>query len=190
MSPWTNAEMLRAFKHVLLSHHPSCHEFDDHVLVVGKEKKTRLCIGCLAGYPPFFFFLSIVIAVKAMANHVNTGLLLLPGLLLAAPAVLHVFGLVRSRRAKVFTRALVGTGLGLAGGAILTLDGPSLLFNIILFIFIYYACNMGFSMYRMVRMQQACTRCHWKGDWRECPGMLGATRQGAVGSENEPIKEE
>ena len=42
---------------LLLSHHPDCKKFEDHVI---KIKNTRMCIGCLAYYPVFLIVFLIL----------------------------------------------------------------------------------------------------------------------------------
>lgn len=160
--------LLSDLKPILLSHHPNCENFDNHVYHIGKYK---LCIGCFTFYPMIIItIIASILLIDLTLN--NLIFLFFISFLFFSPIILNILGLTEYKFLKVFSKVSTGIGVGLYLVSIifLPLTPLSLVFKILAilpiggFVFII-------SYIRMIHILEECEQCEYKGDWDSCPAM-------------------
>ncbi|MHA1368432.1 MAG: hypothetical protein ACTSWN_01930 [Promethearchaeota archaeon] len=157
----------KEIKPLLLSHHPRCEKFKDHVFTINGH---GFCIGCFVGYPAMF--ISIMLAFLFDFFNIPHYLLFYTGCAMLSPTIIHVFGIIRKKRHRMISRSAVGGGVGLVIGSILLSDGTFASKIFILFVLsIIYGAVIG--AYRTFQVGSTCKKCEFRDSWPKCPGMLG-----------------
>lgn len=159
-------------KPILLSHHPNCEQFSNHVYHL---KNYQLCIGCFTFYP-------IVILVFILTSlFVNTNIYYLINLfyisfLFFTPLILNILGLTRFKVLKILSKISIGIGTGFQVTFIIFFP----YFHILMKIFFLLDVNMVVGVIAYIRGNQIkkdCLDCEFKGDWSKCPGMKPITEK-------------
>ena len=101
-------DFLKKYSHLLLSHHPSCSEYEDHTL---NFAKIRLCIGCFIGYPSAL--LSILLGVFFIYPSISQKIyILIIGIFLFLFQLLSLTKLTEIKPIKIMQKFLMGFGAG------------------------------------------------------------------------------
>ena len=152
-------------KPLLLSHHPNCETFANHVYHIGKYK---LCIGCFTYYPTVFAtILSILIFVNL--SLINLVILFFLSFLFFLPIFLNIFGLTRIKFLKIFSKISIGIGTGLL--IVSTIFLPLLLIIKISILIEINFLTGAIAYIRVKHIKKICLECEFKGNWDECPPM-------------------
>ncbi|TFG28861.1 MAG: hypothetical protein EU532_04305 [Promethearchaeota archaeon] len=161
--------LLSDLKPILLSDHPNCENFDDHVYHIGKYK---LCIGCFTFYP--VILLTIIFSLLFIDfTFYNLAFMFFISFAFFSPIILNILGLTKYKFLKVFSKISTGIGVGLYL--------VSIIFFPVFFIFKILAIIPigGFifiiSYIRMTHILKECEQCEYKGDWDSCPAMKPIT---------------
>jgi hypothetical protein len=162
---------LSDFKPILLSHHPNCEKFDDHVYHIGKYK---LCIGCFTFYPTII--LTIIFSILFIQlTFVNLTLMMLFSYLFYIPLVFNLLGLTKYKFLKIFSKISIGIGVGLYILSMILLPFP-----IIIKILSFFQVNFFVGVIAYIRsnhVKKECKKCKYKNDWDICPGMSNITQK-------------
>ena len=157
--------LLSDFKPIMLSHHPNCDEFSDHVYHLGKR---RLCIGCFTFYP--VIIITIVLSLLFVdLNIYNLIIMYLISFIFFIPIILSVVGLTRSRFLKIFSKASNGIGVGLHLVSVFLLPFP-LIIKILTLLNVNFLIG-AIAYIRANRIKKDCSTCDYQGNWDDCPGM-------------------
>ena len=153
-------------KPLLLSHHPDCNEFRDHVFEL---KGKKFCIGCFIGYPSMLLTILVLFLIQ-IYNFIHHRILLIIGLVLFCTYALKIFKFMRDIKGKIFIRILIGAGLGflfwgIFGSPLTPLD--KILSSIVMFGGLYLV----YSTVRVISVFYTCHKCSYDGDWKHCPGF-------------------
>ncbi|TFF63402.1 MAG: hypothetical protein EU521_01890 [Promethearchaeota archaeon] len=156
---------LSDFKPILLSHHPNCEKFSDHVYHIGKYK---FCIGCFTFYPTIAvtILFSILFIDLTITNLV---FIMVISNVFFLPLILNFLGLTKYKALKVFSKISIGIGVGLWLVAVLFLP-----FHIILKILFLLQVNFFVGVIAYIRanhIKKDCLKCEYHSDWENCPGM-------------------
>ncbi|MFX0091401.1 MAG: hypothetical protein ACFFBD_06525 [Candidatus Hodarchaeota archaeon] len=155
---------------LLLSHHPSCGGFEDHVFHIGR---LRLCQGCLCLYSGFISTLvfwglaSFVWKIDWTLNFIEA---LIIAFIFFSPTFLQIAGLFKRRIFKIITRFLLGVGAFFGFYSIFHLPGL-LIFFIPQALLIYFMIWGGVSVWRSFKMQDDCAKCTFSQELPRCVGM-------------------
>ena len=159
------ALFLSDFKPILLSHHPNCEMYSNHVYHIGKY---RLCIGCFTFYPTII--LTIIFVLFFVELNVETIVFIFNiSYLFFIPLILNILGYTKYKFLKVFSKISLGIGIGLYLIAIFSLP-----FHPIFKILTLLEVNMFIGIIAYIRarhIKKDCAQCEFKGNWDNCPGM-------------------
>lgn len=156
----------KSLKPILLSHHPSCESFSEHVFNLGKYK---LCIGCFIGYPIAILGVIILYFINLIVM-LNPTLLFLCGVILMASFLLSPLKLTRKRIIKIIQKILFNLGGAFIFWWIFTLPNPFII-NFILFFFIFGILLSLVNAYHAYSFYKTCKKCEFSFDWENCPGF-------------------
>ncbi len=152
-------------KPLLLSHHPNCETFSEHVYHIGTHK---LCIGCFTFYPTVFAtILSILIFVSL--SLLNLFMMFFLSYLFFLPIFLNIFGLTKFKFLKILSKISIGIGTGLL--IVSTIFLPLLL---IIKISLLMEINFIIGAIAYIRakdIKKICLACQYEGNWNKCPSM-------------------
>ena len=157
--------LLSDFKPMLLSHHPNCDKFTNHVYHVGKH---LLCIGCFTFYPVIIITIILTLLFVDL-NIYNLIIMYLISFIFFIPIILSVVGLTKYRFLKIFAKASNGLGVGLHLVSVFLL--PFLLIIKILTLFEINFLIGAIAYIRANHIKKDCSKCDYQGDWDICPGM-------------------
>ena len=149
----------------LLSHHPLCSSFDDHVYKVGKR---RFCVGCFTLYPT----LIILLLTFGFLQITNTQTLMIffgIGLGLMASILLNLLGLTEKRGVKILSKILLGASFAFLLYSVFV--SPLLLVLKILFYFAVSSFMGAISLYRIRSLEKTCKECEFDLDHDDCDGF-------------------
>ncbi len=156
---------LSDFKPILLSHHPNCDVYSNHVYHIGKY---RFCIGCFTLYPTIL--LTIIFTLLFIQLNIETIVLIFNiSFIFFLPLILNILGYTKYKFLKIFSKVSLGIGLGLYLIAIFSLP-----FHPIFKILTLFEVNMYIGIIAYIRAKQLkkdCSQCEFQGDWDTCPGM-------------------
>lgn len=132
---------------ILLSHHPMCGRFGDHMFNI---KGRAVCIGCVTVYPSALISLAFLLA--AGINSFGTLLYIA-----VAPFLLNLFRLVLKKRRvfSVFFNILLGVSL--ASSVLCIICAPDSI-RIFVFLFVLAAASV-FVFLKGMRVFMTCRRC-------------------------------
>ncbi|MFX1258011.1 MAG: hypothetical protein ACFFAN_09135 [Promethearchaeota archaeon] len=155
-------------KRFLLSHHPSCEEFDKHTIKIGK---FRFCIGCYVGYPTaiigiftlWFLHLSNIFVF----NSIN---FLIISMILLSSFILSPINLTKIRTVKIIQKFLIGFGSAFLFWWIWSLQ-YTFLINLLIFFMVFGVLLMGLNAYHAYGFHKICKKCDFSLDWENCPGF-------------------
>jgi hypothetical protein len=159
-------------KPILLSHHPNCEMFSNHVYHLGKYK---LCIGCFTFYPVLILTFTIITMFLEL-NINNLVLLFYLSFLFFLPLILNIIGLTKYKFLKIFSKVAIGIGTGFQVTFIIYFP----YFNIIMKILFLLDINMVIGVIAYIRgnhIKKDCLECEFEGDWSTCPGMKPITEK-------------
>jgi len=157
--------LLSDFKPILLSHHPNCDKFSDHVYHVGKR---LLCIGCFTFYPVIIITIILTLLFVELNDYNLIGMYLI-SFIFFIPIILNVVGLTRYRFLKIFSKASNGIGVGLHLVSVFVLPFP-LFMKILTLVEINFLIGV-IAYIRANHVKKDCLKCDYQGDWDVCPGM-------------------
>jgi hypothetical protein len=134
----------------LLSHHPACEHYDNHVLTIFNR---RVCLGCTATIIGILISLLIdLLIVQSYFGIINTiRFVLIP--ILFIPAIVQLRVQLKPRWIKFMFRFLLGVGIYLGIQQMYLLENlVSRLLGIILMISFFFG-------YTLVRGSESCDKC-------------------------------
>ena len=139
---------------ILLSHHPNCEKFQDHVYHIGKH---RLCIGCFTFYP--IVLITIIFTVFLVDLTIpNLFLLFFIAHLFFIPIILNIFGLTRLKILKILSKVSIGIGVGFYIVSILFLPFLHIIFKILLLLQINWFVGV-IAYIRNKQILKECAKC-------------------------------
>jgi hypothetical protein len=151
------------------AHHPTCSTFRSHVVVFRRRGRTGVpaCAGCVAFWPALL--LGAVAANVALARGTPWEAVLALGVALAAVQGASYAGLVRSRGARLWTKALFGLGAAAAVAAVLAAPwAPAARVGVLA---AAGTGTMALHTLRLRALRATCQACPWRQDWGACPGF-------------------
>lgn len=152
-------------KPLLLSHHPNCETFSDHVYHIGRY---RLCVGCFTFYPTVFATI-LFILIFVNLSLVNLVIMFFLSFLFFIPILLNIFGLTKIKFLKISSKISIGLGTGLLIISILFL--PFFLFIKISILFEINFMVGAIAYIRAKQIKKICAECEYEGNWNSCPAM-------------------
>ncbi len=152
-------------KPLLLSHHPSCHNFSDHVYHIGKHK---LCIGCFTFYPTIAITI-ITLVLFFELSLVNLMLMFLFSFIFFLPIILNIFNLTKNKLIKRLSKVSIGIGTGLLIISTILLPLP-IFIKISLLLEINFLTGV-IAYVRAKHIKEICSKCEYEANWDVCPAM-------------------
>ena len=156
---------LSDIKPLLLSHHPNCHYFSDHVYHLGKYK---LCIGCFTFYPTIAITIITLVAFFEFSI-INLMLVFISAFIFFIPIILNIFNLTKNKFLKILSKVSIGIGTGL-----LIVSTILLPFHILIKISLLIEINFITGVIAYIRakhVKEICTKCEYEANWDGCPSM-------------------
>ncbi|MBA7504604.1 hypothetical protein ES706_03250 [subsurface metagenome] len=152
-------------KPIVLSHHPNCEHFYDHVYHIGKY---RLCIGCFTYYPTII--LTIIFSILFIDMSVqNLIILYFLSFLFFLAILLNIIHLTKFKILKILSKVSIGIGTGFYIVAVIYLPIFLILKILSLFLVNFYTGVIAYV--RANHITKECEQCEYKGHWEVCPGM-------------------
>jgi len=156
---------LSDIKPILLSHHPDCPAFSNHVYHLGR---FRLCIGCFTFYPTVGLTILFIIAFGNL-----TAIRLLTMFFLSfvffTPIILNILGLTNYKTLKILTKVSIGIGTGML--IISTIYLPFFLIIKISILFEIHFITGAIAWIRIKHIKKTCIECEFEGNWDICSAM-------------------
>ncbi len=155
--------ILRAAKPLLLSHHPNCDRFQNHVINI---KGHRICFGCLIIYPTLILSIITIFISKNQVNNLFEWHFIIIGAALVSLKIIDL----EKKSYKLIINLFTGIGVALAIFSIFELPFDLWINVIILILFILFT---GFlAGYKFDKKMKVCkNECEYKRDWSQCPGL-------------------
>lgn len=152
-------------KPIVLSHHPNCEHFSDHVYHIGKY---RFCIGCFTYYPTII--LTIIFSILFIDLSLqNLFILYFLSFLFFLAILLNIFHLTKFKILKILSKVAIGIGTGFYIVAVIYLPIFLILKILSLFLVNFYTGVIAYV--RANHITKECERCEYKGNWEVCPTM-------------------
>lgn len=157
---------LKILKPIILSHHPNCGKFENHVIKIGKY---RLCIGCFIGYPTAFITISIINLLH-LQEMLSSQLFVALGIILLSFFIISLVNLTKIKWVKILQKFLIGIGAGFLFWGLWKLPNSSIINFTLLYITFSVILGVlnGYHAYGFYRM---CKKCEYSLNWRACPGF-------------------
>lgn len=155
-----------ALQPVFWSHHPMCEKYKDHSIHLFNKD---LCIGCFVGFPSGYIMLFIGY-VTGLFGLFDTMQLWYIGLALVSVYLLSIFGLMKSKKMKIFSKILIGSGAAFLVAAVFSYPDPFGVKLVITFLIIGLLLSV-INIIRLLKMNRKCKKCEYKRDLDHCPGF-------------------
>jgi hypothetical protein len=156
-------DIFKAARPILLSHHPNCRKFENHIADFNGKK---VCLGCIIIYPTLIISLLTLILLGILWIEIIGWYLLPLGLVLFSIKFFNV----QNKPLKVIVNILVGIS-----GAMFILGTFSLPIFFILQILVFILFTLGVSFLAFLKLKRklrVCSEnCEYKGQWHLCPGL-------------------
>ena len=155
------------YKPYLVSHHPNCKQYEEHVFII---KDRKFCIGCFIGYPSAILGigLSILLVIfEIIPNYVN----LFIGIVLSLAVLLSLTQFPNKRKRKILQKFMIGVGSGFIISSMWFFLGLAWYFKILIVWAAIIVINIPISLMHYQNHEKICRNCEWKNNWSECPGF-------------------
>jgi hypothetical protein len=157
---------VRSLKPLLLSHHPNCQNFENHIFKIGKY---RFCIGCFIGYPVAIITV-VVLYFLLNLPEIDPNILFWIGVGFMTSFILSPLKLTRYKPIKIGQKILFNIG-----GAFLFWwtwsFTRSLIINLLLFIGLFSIFFALVNVYHSYGLYTICRECEYHLQWELCPGF-------------------
>ncbi len=158
--------LISDIKPMILSHHPNCEHFSDHVYHIGKY---RFCIGCFTYYPTIIFTIIFSILLIDLSLQ-NLFILYFISYLFFLAILLSIFHLTGYKILKILSKVSIGIGTGFYIVAVLYLPIFLILKILSLFIVNFYVGVIAYVRVNHI-IKECEDQCEYKGNWEVCPTM-------------------
>lgn len=158
----------------ITSHHPSCGHFDGHSVTI---RGRRWCIGCTFNTLSFFGAMALLMLIWLVDESLLIRFYLFwgGGLAILVYFIVSFSGVIEgSKRAKVSSKFLLGSGFASICWSILLIDGllsPLLLFKMLFILVLYLGFVTILNIKRSFEILHECKNCEYKMRWSKCPGF-------------------
>jgi hypothetical protein len=152
-------------KSLLLSHHPLCQKYSNHVFHI---KSYKFCIGCFTFFPSAITTLLFVFLFIDMNTTSSISLFLISCPFLST-YILTILGITRKKIIRIISKISIGIGAGLYISSLLAFPLP--LFLKALILIESYSFIGIIAYYRKKEIEKKCLGCEYRKDWHACPGM-------------------
>lgn len=163
---WHILAYFKVFKPILLSHHPNCDRFKNHIIKIGNLK---FCIGCFIGYPSAIISIFIIFFLKSIIQ-IESIFFLWIGIIFLSFFVLSPFNLTKIKFIKIIQKALIGIGAAFLFWWIWTLPN-SFFDNFMLYLIIFGIILTILNLYHAYGFFRVCKKCNYSLNWKNCPGF-------------------
>jgi hypothetical protein len=173
-----------ALQPIFWTHHPMCSYYKDHTIHLFNKD---LCIGCFVGIPSGFLMLFIG-SITGLFDMFNTKQLWSIGFVMISVYFLSIFGLTNSKKIKITTKIIIGSGAGFIVAAIFSYPDIFIIKLIVSIVVIGGLLSL-INVIRLLKMNRTCKKCEYKRDLDHCPGFSKIIQQLAEkGFHSEPEK--
>ncbi|MCK4566537.1 MAG: hypothetical protein KAU48_04430 [Candidatus Thorarchaeota archaeon] len=155
------------------SHHPACIHFENHLVTI---RGRKWCIGCTFNSISFFSAMILLFLVWLIDDS-----LLIRFYLFWGGVVLSILYFLVSlssiteerKRAKIFSKFLLGSGFAGICWSTLLLDGlfTNLTVKLVLILLLYLGFVTILNIKRSYEIFRECEECEFKMRWSKCPGF-------------------
>lgn len=152
-------------KPILLSHHPNCTAFSNHVYNLGRYK---LCIGCFTYYPTVVVTILFILTFFNLTL-TNISVMFILSFMFFIPIVLNILGLTNHKVLKILTKISIGIGAGML--IVSTVLLPIFLFIKISILIQIHFITGAIAYIRAKHVKERCLECEFEGNWDHCPAM-------------------
>ncbi len=150
----------------ILSHHPSCGKFDDHVFTV---KKVKFCIGCFTSFPAFLLAFTVGF-FTGLGEYINLHLGLILLLMFSAPYILYKALKLRSKFFNMFSKASFGVSFAIFSFILLNYI-PNTTLAFLLVFYVGSLITAIINLKRVIEMENICKKCPQFKDFPRCEGF-------------------
>jgi len=155
------------YKPYLISHHPNCEKFEEHVF---KIRDKKFCIGCFVGYPAAILGIGISFPLIYF-NLINVWIILGIGILFSFATLLSLTQFPKKRARKILQKLLIGMGSGFIIASLWNFMSFAWYFKILVIWGAIIVLNIPISIMHYKTHDKICKNCEWKNNWNECPGF-------------------
>lgn len=150
----------------LLSHHPECGHFEEHMFAI---KGTKFCYGCYIGFPMAFFTI-LFLTVTGLNRIIDPNDLFYFGFYCMCAYILSVLRLTKFKIIKIASKVIIGIGLGSFVVSIFSMGLP-VWFSLLIIGGFINITTMIVNFKRSYEIQKECKKCEYQYDWDKCPAM-------------------
>ncbi|MHA1112642.1 MAG: hypothetical protein ACTSRE_16225 [Promethearchaeota archaeon] len=154
-------------KPYLVSHHPNCEKYEEHVFIISGKK---FCIGCFIGYPAAIAGIGISFPL-VFFGVINVWIILIIGILFSLATLLSLTQFTKKRARKILQKMLIGMGSGFIITSLWIFMGFAWYFKIFVIWGTIIVLNIPISVMHYKTHNKICKKCEWKNNWNECPGF-------------------
>jgi hypothetical protein len=152
-------------KALLLSHHPPCEIYKDHVIQIGKNK---LCIGCfVGGFSAIIGFILGGLMVKQRL--VDKEILLYLGIGFISTQLLSLTRITDQKTVKIIQKICIGLGFAFILIAFYNYLPFSTSINVLICIGGFMVVNSPLQLFHTRNNIKICNQCAMKWDQENCP---------------------
>jgi multisubunit Na+/H+ antiporter MnhG subunit len=155
------------YKPYLLSHHPNCEKYEEHVF---KIREKKFCIGCFIGYPAAIVGIGVSFPL-VFYYMIIKWIFLAIGVFLSFATLLSLTQFPKKRTRKILQKLMIGIGSGFILTSIWFFMEFSWYFKVLVIWGAIIVLNIPISLMHYKTHQKSCHTCEWKNDWSECPGF-------------------
>jgi hypothetical protein len=156
-------DIFKAAKPILLSHHPNCHKFENHVAVLNGNK---ICLGCIIIYPTLILTSLFLVLLEIMWLEIINWYLLPIGMILFSAKFFNI----QKKPLKVIVNIFVGINGALVILGTFSLPIPIFL-QLLVFVLLIFAVSY-LAFYKLKKKLRVCSEsCEFNKQWHLCPGL-------------------
>ena len=155
------------YKPYLISHHPNCEKYEEHVF---KIREKKFCIGCFIGYPAALIGIGVTFPLL-FYELLSAWIILSVGILFSCAVFLSFTQFPKKRARKILQKLLIGLGSGFIIMALWSFMGFAWYFKILIIWGTIIILNIPISLMHYKTHHKICQNCEWKDDWEKCPGF-------------------
>lgn len=155
------------YKPYLISHHPNCEKYEEHVF---KIRKVKFCIGCFIGYPSAIAGIGISLPLVYF-ELVSAWIFLSIGIVFSCAVLLSLTQFTKKRGRKILQKFLIGMGSGFILTSIWSFMGFAWYFKLLIIWGVIVVLNIPISIMHYKNHEKVCHQCEWKRMSKNCPGF-------------------
>jgi len=154
-------------KEYLLSHHPTCKEFEEHTFSLFGKK---FCIGCFIGYPSAIIGIIIATELLQISDDYSKSVFWV-GMAFPSTIFLSFTPLTEKKTIKIIQKVLIGFGAGFLLTFIYYMPTQNKVLNFVVVFLLATSLNLILNIIHYRNHNKICSQCEYEPQTNKCSGL-------------------